>query len=238
MATFGEIMNSGLVYGLCYAVIAVVIVICAVFYIKSKKQAEKYGVTPEQIKEIIKSSMVLTVVPSLSIIIGIFTLSAIVGVPWAQLRLSVIGSLIYELVAAEMATNAMGIADTTVALASPATVFGIVMFIMSISITAGAVTNAIVCKPLTQGLKKMGAASKFTVVRNSCFMIAMFAVMIPIYWSRGIVAILVLITSAVCSELITKIANKFQIGWLHGINLSVCLIIGMFSSVLWTNLFV
>lgn len=237
MTTYGEVMNSGLLYGICYVILALVAGICVLFYMKSKKQAIKLGVTNEEIKAIMKSSMVLTIVPSLSIVVGLFSLTAVVGVPWSQLRLSVIGSFVYELMAAQMTTTTMGIADTTTAMASSATVFANVMFVMSICCIGGPIVNAIVCKPLTQGLKKAGESSKFTAIRNSCFMIAMFSVTIPIYCAKGIVTVMVIITSAICSELITKIAIKLNAKWLHEFNLSLCLIIGMVSSILWTSIF-
>lgn len=115
MTTYGQLMNGGLLYLLSISIILLVAAICAIFFVKSKKQALKLGVSNEEVKAIVKSSIILSIVPSLSIVVGLFSLCAVVGVPWAELRLSVIGSYIYELMAAQIATSTMGIADTTTA---------------------------------------------------------------------------------------------------------------------------
>lgn len=237
MTTYGQLMNGGLLYVLSFSIIILVAIICAIFFVKSKKQAEKLGVSGDEIKTIIKNSIVLSIVPSIAIVVGLFSLCAVVGIPWAQLRLSVIGSYVYELMAAQIATSTMGIAETTAAKASSATVFATVMFVMSICSCPSPVLNAFISKPLTQGIKKAGTKSTFSFIMNNCFMVAMFAVMVPIYFAKGIVTIMVMLTAAAFSYIIAKLAVKLNAKWLNEFNLSCCLIIGMVSSIMWTNIF-
>ena len=238
MLTYQEVMNDGFLYLLVAIVLAVVCAVSALFFKKSRDAALKYGVSKEELNAICKNTMVLTIVPSIAIVVGVFSLSAVTGVPWAWLRLSVIGSVIYELMAAEMTTTAMGFSDVTQAFAAPASVFGAVMFIMTLGIIASPVVNAFVSKPLSEGSRKAGGSKPFSPLMNSCFMIAIFAVWIPVNCAKGVVAIMVMITAALFSQLIGWVANKTGAKWLHEFNLSVCLIVGMVSSIFWTGIFV
>lgn len=238
MATYADIMNSGLLYGLVIGGLVIVAGICLMFFQKARKKAIECGVTQEELKAVYKNTIVLTIVPSIAIIIGLFSLSAVIGTPWSWLRLSVIGSAMYELLAAQMTAAAMGYADLSAAFGAPASVFGAVMFVMTMGIILPPITNAIFSKPMTLGLRKASSSgSTFTPVMNACFMIALLSVVLPIYAAKGIVTIMVMLTSAGCSQLFGYLAKKFNARWLMEMNLSLCLIIGMFSSVLWTSIF-
>ena len=54
------------------------------------------GITKEDLHKVIKSSLVFSIVPSLSIVVGLFALISVLGIVWSWWRLSVIGSLSYE----------------------------------------------------------------------------------------------------------------------------------------------
>ena len=68
----------------------------------------KIGVTHEQMKEAAKSSLVASIGPSIVVVSGMVSLLASIGGPLAWLRLSVIGSVMYELPAADRAATAAG----------------------------------------------------------------------------------------------------------------------------------
>jgi hypothetical protein len=58
---------------------------------------------------VFSSSATFTLLPSISILLGVVALSGSLGVPFSWLRLSVIGSLQYELQVAEIAATALGL---------------------------------------------------------------------------------------------------------------------------------
>src|SRR5699024_11307005 len=66
------------------------------------------NIPKDKLKQIIKSSIIFTIVPSLAIVIALFSLASVLGVPLSWFRLSVVGSLAYELLAAEMTVSAVG----------------------------------------------------------------------------------------------------------------------------------
>lgn len=132
--TFNGIMNSPLLYGLVGLGIAYIILFCLITLKKAYKHALELGITREKLKLVITSSAIYSVVPSISIVIGLFSLASVLGVPWSWFRLSVVGSVTYELMAADMVATGTGY-ESVAALnaAGDASVVGTVMFVMSIA---------------------------------------------------------------------------------------------------------
>ena len=81
-----------------------IFLLCAVMLKMAWGRCIELGISP--VKDVIKSSVIFSIVPSLSIVIGLFSLAAVLGVPWPWFRLSVVGSVSYELIADMVATGA------------------------------------------------------------------------------------------------------------------------------------
>ena len=69
--TFNGIMNSPLLYGLVGLGIAYIILFCLITLKKAYKHALELGITREKLKLVITSSAIYSVVPSISIVIGL-----------------------------------------------------------------------------------------------------------------------------------------------------------------------
>ncbi|QWB96440.1 DUF5058 family protein [Mycoplasmatota bacterium] len=68
--------------------------------IKAVRQAKKLGFSKTQIREVISSSAIFSIAPSMAILISLLLLSKVFG-PWvAGLRLGTLGAVTYELPAA------------------------------------------------------------------------------------------------------------------------------------------
>ena len=109
MSEYLNAANSGYFYLIVGIVLAFVVAMCFVFLIKSYKAGIELGMDKKDLKKIITSSATFTLLPSISILLGVVALSGSLGVPFSWLRLSVIGSLQYELQVAEIAATAMGL---------------------------------------------------------------------------------------------------------------------------------
>ena len=132
---FLEIMNSNIMYILVVVALLYVFGMCIVIMRQAWERALELGISKEKLMQVVKSSALFTIVPSLSIVIGLFSLQAVLGVPWSWFRLSVIGLVSYELIAVDMATVGAGL-DSLSSLISandPITV-GAVMLAMSLGI--------------------------------------------------------------------------------------------------------
>ena len=238
MKTYLDIANSGLLYALVIAGLVFVAGLCVVFYRKTYKRALELGIEKETLSKIQKSTMTLTIVPSISVVIGLITLSAVIGIPWAWFRLSVVGAVSYELIAAQMATSAMGFTEMTAAAASGAETFGAIMFVMSIGIIAGIVVNTIFGKTIVTSMSKAGKkGGGFGPILNGCFMMALMCVMLPFQAFNGKVNVMVMATSALITVLISFVIKKTGWNWLGNFTMAFTLILGMASAILWTNLF-
>ena len=237
MQTYVDLSGSTLLYALVIAGLVFVAVLCVIFYRKTYKRALELGITKDTLSRINKNTISLTIVPSISIVIGLFTLSTVIGIPWSWFRLSVVGSVTYELMAAQMATDALGFEQMTDAMASDASTFGAVMLVMSVGIIAGIVTNTIIGKTLTT---KMGQAGQkeggFGPIMNGCFMLALMGVMLPFQAFKGGTTVAVMATSVVISLLISLIVKKTGAIWLANFTMAFTLILGMASALFWTGI--
>ena len=197
--TFMSIMNSFPLYILVIAGLLFVFALCLVTLKQARQRALELGLSKEEIMGVIKSSALFSIVPSLSVVVGLFSLQAILGVPWSWYRLSVIGSVSYELIAADMAAIGAGY-DSLAALVevNDPNVAGAVMLAMSLGIIGGVVGCLFLGKSIQTGMASYRAKSgAWGALVMSCFVMALMAVFVParsIF--TGTIATLTLITSA------------------------------------------
>lgn len=109
MSDYLSSVNSGSLYLLVAIVLTAMTVICFIFLIKSYRAGVKIGMDPKVLRRTITASATFTLLPSISILLGVIALSGSLGVPFSWLRLSVIGSLQYELNVAEIAAQSAGL---------------------------------------------------------------------------------------------------------------------------------
>ena len=109
MNNYLETVNCMPFYLIVAAVLIFVVAMCVIFLVKSYKAGIALGMDPKDLKKVMTSSATFTLLPSISILLGVIALSGTLGVPFSWLRLSVIGSLQYELNVAEIAATAFGL---------------------------------------------------------------------------------------------------------------------------------
>lgn len=236
--SYFDVANSPLLYLLVLGGITYIIGLSLVFLRKAWKRCLALGIERSTLLNVAKSSALFTIVPSVAIIIGLFSLSTIMGVPWPWYRLSVVGSVNYELMAAEMVSDGMGYASIQ-EMASQASYrsFGAVMFIMSICILAGIIMNIFFAKKVQMGMtgykKKKG---DWGVIMTGCFFLAMIAAFTPTMFASGTVYALVFITSIIVTLIQYVLIQKMGWKWLKSFIMSISLLVGMASAVLFTSI--
>ena len=138
MATIKDIINSPLLLALVVGGLVYITAFSVAYLLRARKRALEMGISREEINSIIKSSLIFSIVPSLSIVIGLVALSASLGTVWAWWRLSVIGSLSYETQIAGTLASALRYTSTADMMASAsARDFGVVMILMSVGMLSG-----------------------------------------------------------------------------------------------------
>ena len=108
-------VNAGYFYGIVALVLTFITVMCLVFCIKSYRAGVAIGMEEKALRKVITSSVTFTLLPSISILLGVIALSGTLGVPLSWLRLSVIGALQYELNVAEIAAQGVGLSGLNLA---------------------------------------------------------------------------------------------------------------------------
>ena len=91
-----NVANSWWMYLLGAIVVLFVLGTCVFFILNAYKDAKKLNMDKKVLKQVIINSAVFTILPSISILIGVIALAGYIGIPLPWIRLSVIGALQYE----------------------------------------------------------------------------------------------------------------------------------------------
>ena len=101
-------VNHPVLYCLAGLLIAVVLAQSVYFLLKAMRRSKELGMDQTKIRKTIKTAAIFTIAPAVAIVISVMTLSKKLGLPLPWLRLSVVGSMSYETIAANNALSAMG----------------------------------------------------------------------------------------------------------------------------------
>lgn len=252
--TYQEKINSPFMYLLGAIVAIFVIVQSLVFLRRAWKEGLRMGMTSKKLWSVVKSSAVFSIVPSIPIVIGVFSMTKALGVPIPWIRLSVVGAVTYELPVAEQAAQAMGMAG---GLADPAfnmSVFVGIVWTMAIGIMWG----MILC--LIGGLnivnKRMNNMQKTDKKWGEIFVSSLFMGLVATFcgsiitppivdavrrlnegasdWAVGFTGILTLVTSAVLMALFTNLSKKEGAKWLENFALPLAMLCSMAMAIVYT----
>ena len=193
----------------------------------------------EDLKNVIKSSLVFSIVPSLSIVVGLFALISVLGTVWSWWRLSVIGSLSYESLISSSVASAIGFSSSAEMLeGATGQQFGVVMILMSIGMLSGFFILLPLGKKLSMSVSKSEEnGNGWKYVLSGCFMLCLFAVYIPVLLIGDTVQAAVMLTGLVIAVGLGLLSKNPKLAWLNDFIMAFSMIGGMISSVLWCKLF-
>lgn len=131
--------NSSILFVIVAVIIAFVVAQSVFFLVRAWKQGKRIGMDVAVLKRTVLRAATFTIAPAISIFIGVVALSKKLGLALPWLRLSIIGSLTYEMSAAESAATNVGAslegatplnAEQYVAIASVMTIGALLMLIL------------------------------------------------------------------------------------------------------------
>ena len=238
MATIKDITGSPLLLALVIGGLGYIMAFSVVYLLKARKRALEMGITKKEINDIIKSSLIFSIVPSLSIVIGLVALAASLGTIWAWWRLSVIGSLSFETQIASSLAPVLGYANTT-ELMNNATgeQFGVVMILMSVGMLSGFLILIPFGKKLMTSVDKTKGGNGWSNVLSGCFMLTLLAVYVPVLLISDTIQALVMITGLIVAIVMGIVAKNPGWTWVNNFIMAGSMILGMVSSLLWTAIF-
>lgn len=254
-------VNHPILFLLVGIIIAVVLGQSFYFLIKAWRRAKEKGMDMSKIKKTIITSAVFTVAPAISIVITVLTLSQSLGVALPWLRLSVVGSLSYEAIAAANAASGMGMTLGELAENMTASAFITIAIVMTVSIMVGIWLVPVISKKLQKGLVSFEKKDKrwSDILQNSLFigMISAFVGFVFCDVSRlwlseggvftdsngatfsstsGLIPVFVMAVSAISMCILGIVSKKTKWRWINDYALPLCMIVGMLSAIPFTNL--
>lgn len=147
-----SIANSNVLFLLCALVVLFVSFQAIVFIKKALKEAKRINMDKKVIKRVLISSAVFSIIPSLPILIVYLVLLPSLGQYFPWLRLSVVGSGVYENMAADVGAKAFGLFGVNDPSLSPE-VFVSILFVMSIGIIWSPLYAALGSKFILKGVQ-------------------------------------------------------------------------------------
>ncbi len=252
-------VNSPILFVLTGIIVLVVLLQSVFFLVKSLRRAKQIGMDMKKLKKTIKTASVFTIAPAVAIVISVIALSKDLGLPLPWLRLSVVGSLSYETVAAGNSASAMGLTLGKVT-SLTASQFVTITLVMTISIMVGIWLVPVVAKKVQNGMMSLGKNNSrwADILSNSMFigMISAFLGYVFCDISRlwtadangmvavteggtevlykstsGLVPVLVMLASAVVMVICGTLMKKLNWKWLGDYALPISLILGMLAAI-------
>ena len=237
--------NHPLLFVLAGLIIAVVIAQSIWFLVRAWRRALALGIEKARLKKIVRSAAIFTIAPAVSIVIGVIILSKSLGIALPWLRLSVIGSLSYETVAAKNASGAMGLEFGKDLITNPQQ-FVTILFVMTISILVGTWLAPVIGKRMQSGLSSLEKRDKkwADIFQNSLFigMISAFLGFVfcdfAAVFSGGLwalVPVFVLLISALVTVFCGILMKLTGWRWISDYALPLSLVLAMIAAIPLTN---
>ena len=244
--------NHPILFVLAGVLVAVVLGQSVYFLLKAMKHSKEIGMDQTKIRKTIKTAAIFTIAPAVSIVISVITLAKSLGIPLPWLRLSVVGSLSYEAIAASNAVSAMGLELGKISNLN-AQQFVNVTLVMTISILVGIWLVPVIGKKLLSGMSNLGAkdAKWADIFQNAMFigMISAFLGYVFCDLSRlwapvegysatsGLVPVCTMGSSAVVMIILGLLMRKPKLKWLGDYALPISLVLGMLAAIPITAVF-
>ncbi len=235
------LLNSSPVYLICGGIIAFVAAVCVVFMVRAYRAGAAIGMAKTLMKRVITSSATFSLLPSVSILLGVIALSGSLGTPWPWLRLSVIGALHYETQVAQAAAEQVGMQTLSAAEMTPSA-FSTIALLMSVCIMWGMILSALFNKKY---LKKLSAPKAGGGGFGDMAMTAMFVGLVSAYigsymggfvsanglftFSGNFMPLIVAAVSALVMAGFVWLSKKHA--WVESFSIAASMIVGMAAAV-------
>ena len=244
-------VNHPILFLIAGILVAVVLAQSVYFLLKALKRSKELGMDQKKLRKTMISAAIFTIAPAIAIVISVMVLSKTLGIPLPWLRLSVVGSMSYETIAANNALSAMG--QTLGSGDLSAQQFVNVLIVMTVSIMLGIWLVPLIGKKLQKGMKSLANRDKkWADIFQSALFIGMIAAFLGFVfcdvsslWTEdfaglatataGLIPVCIMGVSAVVMVICGLLMKKPKMKWLSEYALPISLIAGMASAIPITN---
>lgn len=240
-------LNSTPLYLICGAIILFVMGFSIFFMVRAYRAGVDMGMDVKKLKRTITSSVTFTILPSISILLGVIALSGTLGIPLPWLRLSVVGALHYETSVADVAARSIGLSGLN-ADEMTATAYTTIALLLAVGIMWGVLCMILFGKKY--GSKLAGGGKKSSIANfGDDAMTAMFIGLITAYIGSYIgtfiqvqdgslvctgeyLQLVALVFSAATMSVFVYIAEKKKKLWVDNFSIAGSMLVGMIAAVL------
>ena len=244
-------VNHPILFLIAGILVAVVLAQSVYFLVKALKRSKELGMDQKKIRKTMITAAVFTIAPAVAIVISVMILSKTLGLPLPWLRLSVVGSMSYETIAATNALSAMGQSLSSGNL--NAQQFVNVLIVMTVSIMLGIWLVPLIGKKLQKGMKTLANRDqKWADIFQSALFIGMIAAFLGFVFcdvsslwtadfnglasaTAGLIPVCIMALSAVVMLLCGLLMKLPKMKWLSEYALPISLIAGMAGAIPITN---
>lgn len=233
-------VNSPALFIIVGVIILAVLAQSVYFLLRAMNRARQLGMDASLLKKTITSSAVFTIAPAVAILVGVISLSKSLGVALPWLRLSVIGSLTYETVAAGTALEEMGLGlETQITDASQ---FVTVVWVMTLGIAIGLILVPLLTKKIQNGMIKIEKSDKkWAEIFNNAMFLGMISAFLGYVFCDvslafsgdfvGLIPVCVMLVSAIVMAICGLASQKLKMRWITDYALPISLVAGMASAI-------
>ena len=242
-----DFKNGAYLYIMGAIIILFVLAQSVYFLVRAVRRGKQLGISGKVMKEAAVSSGTFSIVPSVPIVLAMIALAATIGTPLSWIRLSVIGSMSYETIAAGKVLEA---APGTITMP----VFASVIWVMTIGIMAGPIYNIFGLKRYQNKLRQIGQKdAKWSKILTDALFMGIIAVMGGQFIAKGIAAfgglakasltvngqaqLLTLGTGVVLMLIFGALIKLTKAKWLENFALPVSMIGAILLAIVYHNLF-
>ena len=232
-------VNHPLLFLMAGILIAVVLAQSVFFLVKAMRRSKELGMDQTKIKKTIKTAAIFTIAPAIAIVITVISLSQSLGIALPWLRLSVIGSITYETVAANNALNAAEVGAGS-AITDPS-LYVTVLWVMTLGISIGLILVPFVTKKIQGGMNKIGMKDKkWGEIFNNAMFVGMISAFLGMVFAdvrnglKGWIPIFVLLVSAIIMALCGLLIKKCNMKWLETYAMAISMVGAMIFAVIIT----
>ena len=238
--------NHPLLFLLAGVIVAAVLAQSVYFLVKAVRRSKAIGMDQAKIRKTIRTAAIFTIAPAIAIVISVIALSKSLGLPLPWLRLSVVGSLSYETIAAENAVSAMGLTLGKIGSLTARQYVNITL-VMTISIMVGIWLVPLIGKKLHNGMLSLGSKDgKWAEILNNAMFIGMISAFLGYVFcdfsrlwapvegytaTSGLIPVCVMAVSAFVMLLCGLAMKVFKWSWVNDYALPISLIAGMASAI-------
>ena len=234
-------VNHPILFLLAGIIILAVLAQSVFFLVRALRRGRQIGMDMQKLKRTMLTAGVFTIAPAVAIVISVITLSKDLGLPLPWLRLSVVGSLSYETIAATNAESAMGLVFGQVS-SLTASQYVTIAWVMTVSILLGIWLVPLIGKKLQNGMTRIENRDKrWGDILSSALFIGMIAAFLGYVFCdfgtifhgdpSGLIPVCVMIVSALVMALCGLVMKKCGWRWIGDYALPLSLVLGMASAI-------